>query len=93
MIKDIKQLLPIGSVVRLSGAKKSIMIFGVCQTHQETQKTYDYIGVVWPEGNMGAETQIMFFHDDIGEVISRGYESEERTDFIERLDAYYAHNR
>lgn len=93
MINDIKQLLPIGSVVRLSGAKKSLMIFGVCQMHNDSQQTYDYIGVVWPEGNMGAETQILFFHQDIEEVIYVGYNTEEREAFIEQLNAFYEHQQ
>lgn len=84
---NVKRLLPIGSVVRLREAKKCLMIFGICQSHKD--KTYDYIGVLWPEGNMGAETQILFAHDDIEEVVFAGYDTEERQNFIERLNEFY----
>ena len=84
---NVKRLLPIGSVVRLREAKKCLMIFGICQNHNDT--TFDYIGVLWPEGNMGAQTQILFAHDDIQEVVYKGYESEEREIFVERLSKFY----
>lgn len=87
---DIKELLPIGSVVLLEGGKKRVMIYGIKQTDQDTQEEYDYIGVVYPEGNMGQGTQFLFNHDKIVEVFFKGYNDEERQDFIQRLADYYA---
>ena len=87
---EIKDLLPIGSVVLLEGGKKRVMIYGVRQIEQETQEEYDYIGVVYPEGNMGQGSQVVFNHDKIQEVFFKGYEDEERQDFIQRLSDYYA---
>ena len=84
---NVKRLLPVGSVVRLREAKKCLMIFGICQSHKES--TFDYIGVLWPEGNMGAETQILFSHDDVQDVVFTGYDNQERQVFIERLQAFY----
>lgn len=88
-MKNVKQLLPIGSVIRLKGAKKNLMVFGICQTQKNTGKEYDYIGVLWPEGNIGSETQVLFAHDDIEGVLFTGYDTPERQDFIERLNAFY----
>ena len=87
---EIKDLLPIGSVVLLEGGKKRVMIYGVRQIEQETQEEYDYIGVVYPEGNMGQGSQFVFNHDKIQELFFKGYEDEERQDFIQRLSDYYA---
>lgn len=87
---EIKELLPIGSVVLLEGGKKRVMIYGIKQIEQETQEEYDYIGVVYPEGNMGKGTQFLFNHDKIQEVFHKGYEDEERQEFIQRLSDYYA---
>lgn len=50
---DIKSLLPIGTVVLLKGAKKKLMIIGVKQTNAETDEEFDYLGVIYPEGNIG----------------------------------------
>lgn len=86
---EIKKLLPIGSVVLLEEGKKRLMIYGIKQTEQETHQEYDYIGVVYPEGNMGQGTQFLFNHNQIKEVFYRGFEDEERQMFMERLADYY----
>lgn len=85
----IKELLPIGSVVVLKEGKKRLMIFGVKQRDLKTGTTYDYIGVIYPEGNIGQGGQFFFQHQDIEQVFFRGYEDEERNSFIERLEAHY----
>ena len=90
---EIKKLLPIGSVVLLEEGKKRLMIYGIKQTEQETQQEYDYIGVVYPEGNMGQGTQFLFNHNQIKEVFYKGFEDEERRMFIERLADYYTQRK
>jgi hypothetical protein len=82
------QLLPIGSVVLLKGGEKRLMIYGVGQTRVEDNTDYDYIGVFYPEGNMGEGSQFLFNHVDIEQVFFKGYEDQERTEFISRLQAY-----
>lgn len=89
MKNNVKELLPIGSVVRLKEGKKKVMIFGVKQTETEDNEEHDYIGVTYPEGNMGHEFQFYFEHDSIEEVVYRGFEDAEREDFINRLAAFY----
>lgn len=85
----IKELLPIGSVILLERAVKPLMIYGVRQTNESDGKEYDYIGVLYPEGNVGANAQFLFQHEDIREVIFRGYEDESRAAFLERLEEFY----
>lgn len=89
---SVRDLLPIGSVVMLKGAQKRLMIFGICQTEEESKQEYDYIGVLYPEGNMGEEIRFMFNHSDVEEVIFTGFVDEERNAFIDRLDEFYAKN-
>ncbi|MBQ8982065.1 MAG: DUF4176 domain-containing protein [Lachnospiraceae bacterium] len=86
---EVKGLLPIGSVVLLNGASKRLMIFGIRQTDNETGEEYDYIGVLYPEGNIGQEGQFLFNHGDIEQIFFQGFEDDEREDFIERLDQHY----
>lgn len=86
---EIRELLPIGSVVLLKNGKKRVMIFGVKQTEQSSGKEYDYISVLYPEGNMGDGGQFLFNHSDIDEVYFRGCEDEERDEFIDRLAKFY----
>lgn len=89
MKNNIRELLPIGSVVRLKEGKKKVMIFGIKQTDKGTNTEYDYIGVVYPEGNLGEELQFFFEHDSIDEVVFRGFEDKERETFIDKLSVYY----
>lgn len=86
---NIKQLLPIGSIVLLEGGSKRLMVYGVKQTDNSDNQTYDYIGVVYPEGNMGEGTQFLFNHEDIADIIFRGFEDSERDDFIDKLYNYF----
>lgn len=86
---EIRELLPIGSVVLLKNGQKKVMIFGVKQTDASTDTEYDYISVLYPEGNMGEAGQFLFNHSDIEEIYFRGYEDEEREEFIENLEKFY----
>lgn len=84
-MNNVKELLPIGSVVLLKNGEKRLMIFGIKQTDGETQTDYDYIGVIYPEGNIGPGGQFFFNHKDIAEVVFKGYSDHEREAFIDRL--------
>lgn len=86
---EIEKLLPIGSVVKLQNGEKRLMIFGVKQTDNDSGIEYDYIGVVYPEGNLGPEVQFLFNHENIEEVFFRGYEDEERVEFVGKLADFY----
>ena len=88
----IRKLLPIGSVIMLREAKKPLMILGVCQTAVEENKLYDYIGVLWPEGNIGTEGQFLFNHEDIEKILFRGLDGIQRDEFIDMLVDYYKEN-
>lgn len=86
---DVNKYLPIGSVVLLKGAIKKSMIIGIIQSTKEddeTIKEHDYIAVMFPEGFLNTETMFMFNHDQITDVIYRGYENPERTEFLQKLE-------
>ncbi len=85
----LSELLPIGSVIWLREADKPLMIFGIKQENTETHEEYDYIGVLYPEGNMGTDSQFLFQHKDIEKVVFRGYEDTSREEFIKRLIKFY----
>ena len=86
----ILDLLPIGSVVKLKGGEKRLMITGIKQTTKDNpDEEYDYLAVLYPEGHVGDEYNLVFNHDDIETVFFRGFEDFERQEFIRRLDEYY----
>ena len=83
------EYLPIGSVVLLKGAVRKAMIIGIIQSTKEDDgqvKEHDYIAVMFPEGFLNMETMFMFNHDQINDVIYRGYENPERKEFLEKLE-------
>lgn len=86
----IKDLLPIGSIVLLKDGEKRLMINGVMQNDAGgTGKNYDYLGILYPEGHIGEGFQYLFNHGDIDKIVFRGYEDEERTEFLAKLSALY----
>lgn len=85
----IEDLLPIGSVIILKGGEKKLMIFGVKQSGVKESTEYDYIGVVYPEGNLGEDYQFLFNHEDIEQVVFKGYEDDERNEFLKKLSKFY----
>lgn len=87
--KQIRALLPIGSVVMLHNGKKPVMIYGIYQTDNESGKEYDYISVVWPEGSMGTGTSFMFNAEDVDKLLFRGAEGVARDQFLDKLVSYY----
>lgn len=83
------EYLPIGSVVLLKGAIRKAMIIGIIQSTKEADgqvKEHDYIAVMFPEGFLNMETMFMFNHDQINDVIYRGYDNPERKEFLEKLE-------
>lgn len=86
----IKDLLPIGSIVLLKDGEKRLMINGVMQNDAGgTGKNYDYLGVLYPEGHIGEGFQYLFNHEDIEKIVFRGYEDEERIEFLAKLATLY----
>ena len=89
-MREISDLLPIGSIVTLDDSEDKLMIFGILQsTGQESDEQYDYIGVPYPMGNSGPDNQFLFQHDNIDEIIHIGYEDEEYIDYISTLEDFY----
>ena len=67
----IRDLLPIGSVVLLKEGKKRLMIYGINQK-TEDGKIYDYLGCLYPEGNISPEYTYLFNEDAIDGVFYLG---------------------
>lgn len=91
---DVNNYLPIGSIVLLKDGNKKLMIFGIIQSDQDESESqeYDYIGVPYPEGNMGQDYQYLFNHQDVDKIVNRGYEDLEREDFLKKLEDYLKSN-
>ena len=77
----MKELLPIGSVVLLEGGKKKLMIYGRLQQQDGTDVTWDYIGCLYPEGNVNKDFMYLFNHENIKEIYFEGFRDEEEEKF------------
>lgn len=87
----IAELLPIGTIVLLKEGEKRLMINGIKQTNANGDgKEYDYLGILYPEGHIGDEFQYLFNHEDISEIIFKGFEDDERNEFITKLAKLYS---
>lgn len=89
-MSKITDLLPNGSVVSVEGCSKKLMTFGVKQSGDETGQTFDYIAVIYPEGNIGEGGQFLFNHSDIEKVFHRGYSDDEREEFMKNINDFYS---
>lgn len=90
---EIKDLLPVGSVVRLFEGEKRLIICGIKQTDANNlAKEYDYMGLLYPEGHIGEDYQYLFNHSDIEEIIFKGYSDDERDEFLEKLSSLYSNH-
>ena len=85
---NVRDLLPIGSVVELKRGTKKLMIFGIAQKLQDKDGNsvdYDYIGVPFPEGNLSEDFQFMFNHEDINMIHFFGFINFEQQEYMEEL--------
>lgn len=87
---DVKNLLPLGTIVILKGTSKKVMIIGVCpQSKNDAGETVanDYIGVMYPEGYISADMFMVFDRDNIEQVIQKGYSGDgEWSEFLRVVD-------
>ena len=61
------------------------MIYGRKQKHLESNKEYDYIACLYPEGNLRADKCVFFNNEDIAEIIHRGFTDEEDEVFANKF--------
>jgi hypothetical protein len=73
----MKQYLPIGSIVRLKEGSKRLMIYGRKQKQVATGTEYDYVGCLYPEGNISEEHTYLFNQDMIEQVFFIGFQDAE----------------
>ena len=78
--------LPIGSVIKLRGTDRKLMITAYDVTVNDSPKSFDYGGCFYPIGMVTNEDMLVFNKFQIEEVLYKGYESEEQKEFIELLN-------
>ena len=78
-------LLTIGSIVKIKGAKRDLMICGRVVARTGSEEVYDYVGCLYPEGIMDPSSLYFFNRDAIAECIYPGYDGPEEQEFKEKV--------
>ncbi|MCM1538405.1 MAG: DUF4176 domain-containing protein [bacterium] len=82
-----RELLPIGTVVRIKGAEKLMMICGFCPTGPvRPGYVYDYSGFPYPEGYMDTLKIYQFDGEQIEKVMAIGYQDRETFEYMSALN-------
>jgi hypothetical protein len=82
-----EKFLPLGSIVKLIGGTKELMITGYCQEiKSKPDKVYDYRGCPYPEGVLDSKISVLFDIEQIDKVIYEGLRDAESLDFIDKLE-------
>ena len=78
--------LPVGSVVRLKGGERNVIIIGYTPMEKGKTQMWDYLGGMWPTGVITSDRNLLFNRDQIEEVIFEGFTNEEELDFRTKLE-------
>lgn len=79
--------LPLGTIVLLKDGNKKIMIIGFTVIEENSEKMFDYLGCLYPEGVLSSSKNLLFNNSDIAEVVNVGYVDEEEYVFKNKLEA------
>ncbi len=76
-----KDLMPIGSIVRLKGGERRVMICGRVLCRSGEERIYDYTACPYPQGIIGSDEMYFFDRDAIEEVFFIGFQDPEELHF------------
>ncbi len=65
------------------------MIVGVLQRDSSSGNLWEYVGVLYPEGYVGAKDMFLFNTDAIDKIFAIGYQDTEQFEFKEIADQRY----
>lgn len=88
MASEMRDLLPLGSVVRLTGADALVMVMGFAPDSDGVQA--DYLGVPCPMGLASDDGALAFDADAVAEVVFRGYWDDEADAGLAAVRRYHA---
>ncbi len=89
------KLVPIGTVLRLKGAAHNVMVTAynvvveLADPNDKTniiEKKYDYMSVLWPEGDVNSESKLFFNHSEIEDIYYYGYLNDESRKFRDSMN-------
>ena len=85
-MKEEDTMLPLGSILRLKGAKQNVVVIGYAVIEEGDVKPWDYLGCPYPTGVIASDQNLMFNKEDIDRVIFLGYSAEEDKKYRDTLN-------
>lgn len=84
-----EKYLPIGTICRLEGGVKPLMIVGFCVPNPNNQEEImDYNGCLYPEGVISSDMNFLFNHEQIEEILYDGFVNDEERAFKLKLNEF-----
>jgi hypothetical protein len=65
------------------------MIFGRLQLQAGSDRVWDYVACLYPEGNISDSYNIFFNQEDIDKILFKGYQTKEEQEFQKLLLVNY----
>lgn len=75
-----KDLMPIGSIVRIKGGERRVMVCGRVVSNSLDNEIYDYTACIYPQGITSPE-MYFFNRDAIDEVFFIGFQDSEEFEY------------
>ena len=82
----------LSSVILLKDGEKRLMIYGVKQKESNTDKIWDYVACLFPEGNIDLEHTYIFNHEQIERVYFIGFQDIEELEYNQKISEYFNTN-
>lgn len=80
-----KDLLPIGTIVKVRFSKMDFMIFGYYIKDNAKDDVYDYVALTYPWGLLNLNDMAVFDRDLVKKVVHMGYVNKEEINFKKEL--------
>ena len=84
-MEENKRFLPIGTVVMLNGGSKRLMVAGYLARTEE--RTFDYFGLLYPEGMIDPDKPLLFDHSQISQIYNKAFVDEECISFMNKVSS------
>ena len=81
-----KEFYPVGTIVSLFNTKERLMISGYYQKNNQSDKVWDYVGVLYPNGFLTPNRMVLFDHEQIESKYYLGCQNTEQMSFISSLN-------
>ncbi|MCA2389133.1 MULTISPECIES: DUF4176 domain-containing protein [Lactococcus] len=72
-MRELKEFLPLGSVVLLAGGNEKLMIIGYKQAGLESNSELDYSAIVIPEGYQNLKSIRYFNQEEVVYIFQMGF--------------------